>query len=345
MPETQENPSPQHVEAWYVLNHIARPGLGIAEREVERFNTWQQADLRLFAPTYVVREEKGGDIRFRTANLTFHYVFVRGTFADVKRLCAESNGFSFLLDRSSDNRYAVIDDGRMAAFQNIARAYRNCLPYFPLGDIDLEDGDLVEVIRGDFPGLIGRYMPKPGARSGNIVLNVYNKVGTIAFDVRATDVRVLEFARNSKRANDQIDAFVPHLLDALRHHHDRPDEPLPEPLVARLSVFSGRMEVARLGNRKLDARLQILLYGAFTLIGDTSAAASALEKYHKLQSSVTNDWTRALITLILSLTTRDKPQLEATYAKLIELSPDSAMKKRIKSEYDHYCGGNTPTGL
>ena len=345
MPETQENPSPQHVEAWYVLNHIARPGLGIAEREVERFNTWQQADLRLFAPTYVVREEKGGDIRFRTANLTFHYVFVRGTFADVKRLCAESNGFSFLLDRSSDNRYAVIDDGRMAAFQNIARAYRNCLPYFPLGDIDLEDGDLVEVIRGDFPGLIGRYMPKPGARSGNIVLNVYNKVGTIAFDVRATDVRVLEFARNSKRANDQIDAFVPHLLDALRHHHDRPDEPLPEPLVARLSVFSGRMEVARLGNRKLDARLQILLYGAFTLIGDTAAAASALEKYHKLQSSVTNDWTRALITLILSLTTRDKTQLVATYAKLKELSPDSAMKKRIKSEYDHYCGGNTPTGL
>ena len=345
MPSTQENPSPQHAEGWYVLNHIARPGLGIAEREVERFNAWQQADLRLFAPTYVVREEKAGDIRFRTANLTFHYVFVRGTFDHVKRLCAEANGFSFLLDRSSDNRYATIDDGRMASFQNIARAYRNCLPYFPLGDIDLEDGDLVEVIRGDFPGLIGRYMPKPGARSGNIVLNVYNKVGTIAFDVKATDVRVLEFARNSKRANDQIDAFVPHLLDALRHHHDRPDEPLPEPLVARLSVFSGRMEVARLGNRKLDARLQILLYGAFTLIGDTAAAASALEKYHKLAASVTNDWTRALITLILSLLTRDKTQLEATYAKLKELSPDSAMKKRIKSEYDHYCGGNTPTGL
>ena len=333
MPETQDNPSPQPAEAWYVLNHIPRPGELSAEREVARYNTWQQANLRLFAPTYVVREEKAGDIRFRTANLTFHYVFVRGTFDHVKRLCAEANGFSFLLDRSSDGRYAVIDDGRMAAFQNIARAYRNCLPYFPLGDIDLEDGDLVEVIRGDFPGLIGRYMPKPGARSGNIVLNVYNKVGTIAFDVKATDVRVLEFARNSKRANDQIDAFVPHLLDALRHHDDHPDEPLPEPLVARL------------GNRKLDARLQILLYGAFTLIGDTAAAASALEKYHKLAASVTNDWTRALITLILSLTTRDKSQLEATYAKLKELSPDSAMKKRIKSEYDHYCGGNTPTGL
>ena len=345
MPTTQDNPSPQPAEAWYVLNHIPRPGELSAEREVARYNTWQQADLRLFAPTYVVREEKAGDIKFRTANLTFHYVFVRGTFDHVKRLCAEANGFSFLLDRSSDGRYAVIDDGRMASFQNIARAYRNCLPYFPLGDIDLEDGDLVEVIRGDFPGLIGRYMPKPGARSGNIVLNVYNKVGTIAFDVRATDVRVLEFARNSKRANDQIDAFVPHLLDALRHHHDRPDEPLPEPLVARLSVFSGRMEVARLGNRKLDARLQILLYGAFTLIGDTSAAASALEKYHKLQSSVTNDWTRALITLILSLTTRDKTQLEATASRLSILPADSAAKRRLKSEYDHYCGPGSLTGL
>lgn len=343
MSETQIHISSQPL--WFVLNHIPRPGELSAEREVARYNTWQHADLRLFAPTYVVREEKAGDIKFRTANLTFHYVFVRGTFADAKRLCAESNGFSFLLDRSSDGRYAVIDDERMAAFQNIARAYRNCLPYFPIGDIDLEDGDLVEVIRGDFPGLIGRYMPKPGARSGNILLQVFNKVGTIAFDVKATDVRVLEFSRNSKRANDQIDAFVPHLLDALRHRDGHPDEPLPEPLVARLSVFSGRMEVARLGNRKLDARLQILLYGAFTLIGDTTAAASALEKYHKLQSSVTNDWTRALITLILSLTTRDKTQLEATHAKLKELSPDSAMKKRIKSEYDHYCGGVAPTDL
>ena len=345
MPETPKKTSPQPAEAWYVLNHIPRPGELSAEREVARYNTWQQADLRLFAPTYVVREEKGGDIRFRTANLTFHYVFVRGTFDHVKRLCAESNGFSFLLDRSSDNRYATIDDERMASFQNIARAYRNCLPYFPLGDIDLEDGDLVEVIRGDFPGLVGRYMPKPGARSGNIVLNVYNKVGTIAFDVRATDVRVLEFARNSKRANDQIDAFVPHLLDALRHHNDRPDEPLPEPLVARLSVFSGRMEVARLGNRKLDARLQILLYGAFTLIGDTAAAASALEKYHKLAASVTNDWTRALITLILSLLTRDRSGLAETHTQLAELSPDSAAKRRLMAEYDHYCGPGSVTGL
>ncbi|MDE5795672.1 MAG: hypothetical protein K2H75_01040, partial [Muribaculaceae bacterium] len=211
--------------AWYVLNYIGGTIRNLAQKEVERFNSWNDTALELFAPTYVVREEKQGEIKFRTISLTFHYVFVRGTFAEVKRLCAQPNGFSFLIDHGSAERYAIIDDRQMVNFKNIARAYKNCLPYFPLDEIDLEDGDLVEVVKGDFPGLVGTFMPKAKSKTGNIVLNVYNKVGTIAFDVKATDVRVLEFSSHSTRANDQIDAFVPHLLKALRYFDK--DEELP----------------------------------------------------------------------------------------------------------------------
>ena len=87
---------------------------------------------------------------------------------------------------------------------NIARAYKNCLPYFSLEDIDLEDGDLVEVINGDMPGLIGVYIPKPKSKTGDIVLSIYNKVGTIAFDIKAKDVRVLEFSKNYTRDRKSV---------------------------------------------------------------------------------------------------------------------------------------------
>lgn len=331
------------VPCWYVLNHIGGAFQNTAKKEFDRYSSANGNLLELFAPTYVVKEEREGEVRFRTANLTFHYVFVRGVLDNVKHLCAQTNGFSFLINHGSEERYAVIDDTSMVHFMNIARAYKNCLPYFSLEDIDLEDGDLVEVVRGDFPGLIGTFIPKARSKSGNIVLNIYNNVGTIAFDVRATDVRVLEFSRNSTRANDQIDAFVPNLLKAMRCF-DR-DEALPTALAAKLAVFCGRMEVVRLNNRKLDARLRILLYAANHIIGYTDKAAEALDKYRSLENSVTNEWTRGMKDIIQSVITKDKERLKGTYERLKSLEAGSKAQRMIMDEYEYYLSLSGDTGF
>ncbi|MBD5304824.1 MAG: hypothetical protein HDS12_00815 [Bacteroides sp.] len=322
------------ISCWYVLNHINGSAHNKAQNTVDQFNRANNSNLELFAPTYVVREEKSGELHFRTASLTFHYVFVKGPFETVKKLCGQTNGFSFLIDRSNERRYATIDDRRMTHFRNIARAYKNCLPYFSLEDIDLEDGDLVEVIKGDMPGLIGHYMPNPRSKTGNIVLHVFNKVGTIAFNVKASDVRVLEFSRNSTRANDQIDAFVPHLFKALRNYHQ--GEILSKPLAAKLNLFCGRMEVAHLSNRKLDARLQILLHAANLIIGNQPAARHALDRFNKLKDAVTNVWTSATNALILSLLRNDIDTLKAEYQKIAALAPASKAQQSIKEEFEYY---------
>lgn len=319
---------------WFVLNYV---GLVFRDRPkmmVDKFNKSQSCDLELFAPTYVVRETKNGEVKMKTINLTFHYVFVRGKFADVKMLCSQNNGFSFLIDRSSTCRYATVNDRDMANFKNIARAYKNCLPYFSLEDIDLEDGDLVEVINGDFPGLTGVYMPKPKSKSGNIILKVFNKVGTIAFDVNAKDVRVLEFSHNSKRANDQLDAIVPHLLSALRYY--KASEALPSALVAKLSIFCSRMGVVRLNNHKLDARLQALLYGCNAILGNTEAATQAKSRYEKLKDSVTNEWTRALISLIFFILEHDNAIFANALNNLKILKPTSVAQHILLKEYAFY---------
>lgn len=319
---------------WFVLNYIATGFQKQANKVVDTFNLTYDSSLELFAPTYVVRETKNGEVKMKTANLSFHYVFVKGTLEQIKQLCRMSNGFSFLLDRCSEERYAVISDRDMRNFKTIARAYKNCLPYFSLEDIDLEDGDLVEVINGDFPGLIGTYMPKAKSNSGNIVLNVYNKVGTIAFNVKAVDVRVLEFSHKSTRANDQIDAIIPHILEALRYYHE--DCELPSSIAAKLSVFCSRMGVVKLNNRKLDAKLQALLYGGNQILRNTEEADLAITKFEKLKESVTNVWTSGLITLIFSVIDNDIESLRSKQAELKTLTPTSKVQRMLVEEYERY---------
>ena len=320
--------------SWYVLNYIGGSSHETAQKAVDRFNTKAQKDLEIFAPTYVIKDDSDGEIRFKTVRLTFHYVFVRGAFQDIKELCGQPNGFSFLLSRGSAERYATVDDRAMANFQNIARAYKNCLPYLSLEDIDLEEGDLVEVVKGDFPGLVGTYIPTPRSKSGNIVLNIYNNVGTIAFNVKASDIRILEFSRKSTRANDQLDAFLPHLLSALRYYYR--GEPLPASLAAKLSVFVGRMGVAKLPSRKLDARLQMLLYASNQIIGNAAEANRAYTKYEQIKDSITNVWTQAAHTLITSVLNNDKSLLAQTYRELHQIENPSKLQQFTICEYGYY---------
>lgn len=319
---------------WFVLNHLSTGFQEQAKKVVDTFNRTHAAALELFAPTYVVRETKNGKVKMKSVNLTFHYVFVRGTLEQIKELCRMSNGFSFLLDRCSKERYAIVSDQDMSNFKNIARAYKNCLPYFSLEDIDLEDGDLVEVISGDFPGLIGTYMPKAKSNSGNIVLNVYNKVGTIAFNVKAVDVRVLEFSHKSTRANDQIDAVIPYVISALQFYSE--DKVLPQNLVAKLTVFCKRMGVVKLNNRKLDAKLQALLYGGNYILGNIEEAGHAAARYEKLKYAVTNVWTSGLIALIFSVISNDMESLKKKWAELQTLTATSKVQRMLVEEYARY---------
>ena len=334
--------------SWFVLNHIAPSPRNNAQKDVDRYNAGAHARLELFAPTYVVQETRNGQTHLRNANLTFHYVFVRGELPDVKALCGQDNGFSFLIDRGSGQRYAIVSDLDMANFRNIARAYHNCLPFYPLQDIDLDDGDLVEVVNGDFPGLVGRFMPKAKSKSGDIVLSIFQGVGTVAFNVRNTDVRVLEFSRHATRANDQIDAFVPHLLQAMRLFHA--GEEIPQSLLAKLNVFASRMAVVKVNNRKLNAKLQALLYGANFILGDMATANAVLTRYHELSASITNPWTAALTHLIFAVlaTPPHSSRLTPT-SSLVTMtsdlsSPTSKFQHQLADEYAYYTALNSSAG-
>lgn len=371
-----------NIPRWYILNHISQgQSARVARETIDRFNatygyssvgtsdidgqhgvpgdlsrlssgmpdpecgiiSGSVAPIDLFAPGYFEQSVRpDGRRTFRRVSLAYHYVFVRGTLQQVKALCAAPNGFSFVLNRASSARYAIASDAEMAAFRIIARGYQNTMPFFSIEDVDLEHGDLVEVVNGDFAGLRGTYIPRQGSSSGKIVLAIAMGRGTCAYDISVSDIRILSFAPGTTRAHDQIEAFIPHLLAALREHHD--NRPIPPSLVTRLTVFTRRMDLVRLSSAKLAAQLHALLMAAYILLGDPRNADRHRALYLRSLPAVTNPWTLILLRLIDSLVPVASGPLPESYdLRAIQLpsSPVSRFQRLIAAELTHYTSATT----
>lgn len=325
-------------ELWFVLNFVCRErSTGGSVREVvERFNRSGEGCVDLFAPRIMAMRVVNGRAAVVERPLMFHYVFVRGRLEVVKRLCAGDNGLSFVLDRGSERRYAVVSPWAMDSFMRIARCYENSLPLYDIGDIDLEEGDRVEVVDGPFAGLSGTYMPRKKSTRGNVVIALDGLHGSIAWDVEARHVRILSFAPGSKRAYDQVEAFVPRLLGALRKFHAGCRLGAGE--LAALTVFCRRMEAVRLENHKLEAKLLALLAAAQNVLGDYEAGRKTRVRYERRRGAITNPWTSALVRLVEGVSANDRGLLEAGYGVIAPLPATTRSQRQLREEYAHYLG-------
>lgn len=328
--------SEQDTTHWFVLNFIRhnRTKAATVQAVVERFNAVKDR-LRLFAPKIIQPKLVNGVLVPHESPLTFHYVFVNGTLGDVKELCRQDNGFSFLLNLSSENRYGIVSDAAMHCFRVIARGYENSLPFYNIKDIDLEEGDLVEVIDGDFAGLKGVFLPRSKSKSGNIVIAANPEYGAMAWNISVNHVRVLEFSKDSKRAYDQIDAFVPKLFHALRKFSA--GVRLSEKELAPLVLFCRRMDMVKLNNNKLEAKLSAILVCAQTIIGDMSGSRRSYEKFLRKQNALTNDWTMALVYLLQAVPAGDARMLKKGWDIISgSVGKDSKSRSELRAEYQYY---------
>ena len=198
-----------------------------------------------------------------------------------------------LVSAASSARYVSLSDAEIQAFRIIARAYSNRLPYYRPTDIDLIDGDEVEVVSGPFAGLKGTFIARRGTPHGNIIVNATGQIGSIAYNIKADTIRILRFAKDSRRAYDQIDAFLPKLRAALEVY--RANQSLTPAQAAPLNIFTRRFAVTDIPGAKLDAKLQALLAVANEILGNREAAAQAMERYRKRLPHVTNPATIALL--------------------------------------------------
>ncbi len=284
--------------SWFVLNHIPtspNKGLQQARRAVETFNRQNGTDLELFAPTIRQTRIKNGIEEIIEKPLTFHYVFLRAAETEAKQLCAlPDNGFSFVINRNAAQRHAIVSDSEMAAFRAIATRYGNTLPFFTIDEIDLSEGDKIEIVDGEFAGLTGTYLPRPRTAKGNVIIRAESGFASVVFDIKAKHIRILEFAPGSKRPYDIIDAFIPRLQDAL--NTAKAGRPLSQRQLSDLLLFTRRMEAVRLDNHKIEAKFLALLITAKRLLGaDDATLRPLLDRFAKRRPAVTNPKTLALL--------------------------------------------------
>lgn len=314
---------------WFVLNFVRQQGCASPTDAIAAFGR----PLELFAPTIKATVKVGEKIIFREKPLTFHYLFVRGTLDDVKALCSSSaNGFSFVLNPGSQSRYAIVTDDDMESFKEIARRFDNTLPFYNIEAIDLQEGDLVEVIDGPFAGLKGRYLPKSRSNKGNLVIAATDQLGTIIWNVEARYVRILRFAPGNNRQYDLIDKFITRLLPILRHFHSR--LPLTQREKSALAVFCLRMEVVEPENPKIRAKLLAALRCAQTILGHSAAATRSAARLAQCIDSVTNPWTRALINLLDAALAPNLAPMRQIRASLPQ--PQTASQRLLALEVNHY---------
>lgn len=331
------NPEEPH---WYVLNFVSPKPCAKPQACIDAFNK-EGARLELFAPTVRMAEVAGGKVVFKEKMLTFFYVFVRGLLADVKALCAiPGNGFSFMLDRVSGRHYGIVGDEAMEGFKQVARLYSNTLPFYDISGIELEAGDLVEVVDGAYSGLVGTYLPKSRSNKGNLVIAASASLGTVVWDVEARYVRILEFSRTGRRPYELLDSFIPKLYAILRKHHS--GAALGEKDKSQLAVFNRRMGAVRLPNHKLEAKLLAVLMSVQTLLGDMRGYAGSSRLYAKRRQAITNVWTRGLCGLLISIARRDVSDLSNLYSVLTSASAaggaNLASHRALLAEYRHYLG-------
>lgn len=101
-------------------------------------------------------------------------------------------------------------------------------------------------------------------------------------------------------------------------------------------MFCNRMAVADVNNRKLNAKLQALLFGGNFILGNTADAEKARGYYARLKSAVTNDWTRSLVDLIFAVIDNDRELLRQAKERVAAMVPNSKAQQMIAREYGHY---------
>lgn len=278
---------------WNILNYV--PPRGKRRSELESLAA--SYGVEVFAPTFVQLSSEGGHVKKTEKPLLYHYIFARGGEQDVKRLCSSLEGFSYVLDRAGSGRHLTVGDEEVEQFRIIAQFYAGKLPCYPLEGVALEEGDRVQIVSGPCAGLTGTYISRKGAKKGNVLVSVDGSMAAVVYDVKADFVRVLEFARDSRRIYDQIDAFAERLTNFFDDaSSDGPVEVKPSDIdiISASSIFTRRLGIVKVNNPKLEAKLRILLYAAYSILSDHAETAEALKKYRELEKNVTNAKTREL---------------------------------------------------
>ena len=289
--EARDTESPH----WYVLS--AKDSIESLEMQFKAVSSLRQRrgmlPVEYFLPTCVHHTSLFGVPAIRRKKLMGNYVFIRESYSNVLEI-KESMGALWLLphpDRDpAGHRYMTISDAEMSNFMIAARAYANELPCYPIDRVDLDEGDKVEIVGGEFDGMCGTLQCSQGRKSGKVLVAVGNLFLIATPDLGPQHIRILQFGKGNRHPYRIFESHLPRAIQAL--HHCR-GKGLTTDDIAALTVFVGRFEKLQPPTVNIASQHATLMLMSFVALEDRDNAELWLSRCRQILSRVKSDTQRA----------------------------------------------------
>ena len=284
---------------WYVLS--AKDSIRSLERQFNAVSALRErrGDTRVeyFLPTCVERTSLVGAPAIRRRKLVGNYVFVHDTYSNILEIKAIMESLWLLPHpdhNQGDHRYMTISDENMAIFMAIANAYANELPCYPIDMVDLEEGDKVEIVGGDFDGLCGTLQCSQGRNGGKVLMAIGNLFLVATPDIGPQYIRILQFGKGNRHPYRKFESHLPRAVQALRHSQGLDGERgLTTEDIAAMTVFTGRFEALQPATVNIASQHATLMLMSYAALGDHIHIAKWNLRCREILSRVKSDTQRA----------------------------------------------------
>ncbi|MBQ9576254.1 MAG: hypothetical protein IJV11_05180 [Muribaculaceae bacterium] len=286
-------------QQWYVLS--AKDSIESLERQFDALSASRQrqsmAPVKYFLPYCVKRTTLFGAPAMRRKKLMGNYIFVRDSFAGLMEIKSAMESLWLLPhpdNTPGQHRYMTISDDEMASFMAIARAYANELPCYPIDMVDLEEGDKVQIVGGDFDGMCGTLQCSQGRSGGKVLMAVGNLFLVATPDIGPQYIRILQFGKGNRHPYRKFESHLPRAIQALRHSRGAVDGyGLTTDDIAAMTVFTGRFEALQPATVNIASQHATLMLMSYASLNDTTHAAQWRVRCVNLLPRIKSDTQRA----------------------------------------------------
>ncbi len=288
---------------WYILS--ARDSIDSLEKQLAAVSAMRErrgdTPVEYFLPTCVEQSSLFGKPAMRRKKLLGNYIFVRDTYNHILEIKSMIPSLWLLPhpDREfEDKRFMTLSDREMDIFKAIANAYANELPCYPIDMVDLEEGDKVQIVGGEFDGLCGTLQCSQGRNGGKVLMTIGDIFLVATPDISPQYIRILQFGKGNRHPYRKFEAQLPRALQALSHLREggnRNDGTtgLTTTDAAAMAVFVGRFEQLSPATVNIASQHATLMLMSYVALQDTESARRWLDRCRRLLPKIKSETQRA----------------------------------------------------
>lgn len=272
---------------WYILKAA---NLSLSVRE-----DLKNGEIQYFLPTHTELRNVGGTQKRVERPLVFNFIFVHCEVETAKTFCRNRPDLRLHLvynHKPLHDSVAAeplrISDREMEMFQKAIAFYNGQeVPFVKPEEMELEKGDQVRIIGGQFSGLEGVLMSQKGKDGGRVVVHLSNVIAVRTLEIEPEYLQILRFGKDNKHFYKHIDSYIPRLEKVLAVKERK----LTVAELSPVEIFVKRFSELKTDTINSEVKVQVLLYASYRILGEVEAVKRLKEQIELLLPRVKSQTT------------------------------------------------------